>query len=341
MARAAIERAQRLSASQTWSRPDLALAAAREQCSTPFGVTDLVTRRAGNLERRGDGVLNAFRRHRLGHPYRDAAAGLREQCSTPFGVTDLVTSWTSFSVWFATCAQRLSASQTWSRLAPSNLQSLCACAQRLSASQTWSLGKDELVEDAADVLNAFRRHRLGHPTRPCRRTRRGRCSTPFGVTDLVTRGRDRGRYRGRGAQRLSASQTWSPAQGQLGILMNEECSTPFGVTDLVTGGQATPAERVLNAFRRHRLGHVGRCRWRRACSTPFGVTDLVTGSDALIGSCARRQCAQRLSASQTWSPPAPIPLVDKDLRTWFSTMPHPTPGRGRTSFHRAPGRDRK
>ena len=85
-----------------------------------------------------------------------------------------------------------------------------------------------------------------------------RCSTPLGVTDLVTPA-------GSGS-----------AGGQC------QCSTPLGVTDLVT-----PLEP----------------RWLLAtgerCSTPLGVTDLVTHADSFL---VHAIGAQRLSASQTWSP---------------------------------------
>src|SRR5581483_2802249 len=83
-------------------------------CSTPFGVTDLVT--VSNLVNFG----------------RDA------MCSTPFGVTDLVTPGLLVDLFAVFRAQRLSASQTWSQEYCLHHRFQEFCAQRLSASQTWS-----------------------------------------------------------------------------------------------------------------------------------------------------------------------------------------------------------
>ncbi len=201
--------AQRLSASQTWSRRPRVQDPVRSlSCSTPFGVTDLVT------------------------VTRSRAGTASRTCSTPFGVTDLVT----------------------------------------------VRGTSGMVPLA--VLNAFRRHRLGHVRPAPAPSSAGVCSTPFGVTDLVTWWRTPTRGGARGAQRLSASQTWSrPPWRRL----------PRGSS-------------VLNAFRRHRLGHRSAGKWSYAGGAvlnAFRRHRLGHHRDSPRPRC--RPCAQRLSASQTWS----------------------------------------
>ena len=60
-------------------------------CSTPFGITDLITRR-GVRHCWADLVLNAFRHHRSHHLGELPLDELQGQlCSTPFGITDLIT----------------------------------------------------------------------------------------------------------------------------------------------------------------------------------------------------------------------------------------------------------
>ena len=88
--------------------------------------------------------------------------GASAMCSTPLGVTDLVT-----------CAERPAARGR-------------SCAQRLSASQTWSPIGTVGLYFVQDVLNASRRHRLGHLDQPTEDELHEACSTPLGVTDLVT-----------------------------------------------------------------------------------------------------------------------------------------------------------
>ena len=228
-------------------------------CSTPLGVTDLVTgpieatsrstsivlnasrrHRLGHWPRersscRYRGVLNASRRHRLGHTTGPAArcAGrcvlnasrrhrLGHQRRRGHGRHRIFR------------AQRLSASQTWSRRGERSRPFLTACAQRLSASQTWS--HSERRSTHARMTCA---QRLSASQTWSRRTHvyvvsrlRG-CSTPLGVTDLVTMEAGGRTLRSRSAQRLSASQTWSPP-GRVSRDPPIQCSTPLGVTDLVT-----------------------------------------------------------------------------------------------------------
>ena len=228
-------------------------------------------------------VLNASRRHRLGHQLAGSQRLEPAECSTPLGVTDLVT-----RLWPHPAAAR-------------------GRAQRLSASQTWSHGSFEQSMSDVVVLNASRRHRLGHPrTAAFYGTGFAACSTPLGVTDLVTDWPivKLGRRRVLNASRRHSLVT---AAASVHLSPVQMCSTPLGVTDLVTIVVHRRILRlgvVLNASRRHRLGHLelrlsvgspGRCAqrlsasqtWsrghpqdtaprRRWCSTPLGVTDLVT-----------------------------------------------------------------
>ena len=204
-------RAQRLSASQTWSPMGGAyirtndggvLNASRRhrlghletggenqaatECSTPLGVTDLVTRGHGPDQlSEGGCVLNASRRHRLGHATGRGNAGKPEVCSTPLGVTDLVTRPAeNCSDWFRS-------------------------AQRLSASQTWSLRLQRRCRLLSRVLNASRRHRLGHHSAAT-------CCACLACAQRLSAsqtwslpGRADSRSAASCAQRLSASQTWS------------------------------------------------------------------------------------------------------------------------------------
>ncbi len=84
-----------------------------------------------------------------------------------------------------------------------------------------------------------------------------KCSTPFGITDKITRPKTHLRSRLVCAQRLSASQTRSQQR-------------PAG---------AGRRRDVLNAFRHHRQDHDlegADLRWANLCSTPFGITDKIT-----------------------------------------------------------------
>ena len=159
---------------------------------------------------RGKEVLNAFRHHRGRHPFPIFSASFRSQCSTPFGITEvgIFIAHRSYRP-FSMCAQRLSASQR-SACAPEQNDAPEFLAQRLSASQR-SAYPDESQDAPAmqqvlnafrhhrgrhpahitrvslqrlTVLNAFRHHRGGHPTGFRRTVDRGRCSTPFGITEV-------------------------------------------------------------------------------------------------------------------------------------------------------------
>src|SRR5262249_28354067 len=122
------------------------------------------------------------------------------------------------------------------------------CAQRLSASQTWSRGRGQRPAHLPDVLNASRRHRLGHASMAATKAADVLCSTPLGVTDLVTSASWCRRSTTSSAQRLSASQTWSPELREISSRIIK-CSTPLGVTDLVTHRWVSPHHRVEGAQR--------------------------------------------------------------------------------------------
>ncbi len=178
-------------------------------------------------------------------------------------------------------------------------------AQRLSASWSRAARQTARAGDAADVLNAFRRHGRGRTVSVDDKDADLECSTPFGV--MVEGGvAPIGSWLHAGAwcaQRLSAS--WSRADSR----------------PLRPQGRG----RVLNAFRRHGRGRpivpaffsrINRCstpfgvmveggpegrrrppRRPAPCSTPFGV--MVEGGAAGPAGSPPAPCAQRLSAS--WS----------------------------------------
>ena len=132
------------------------------------------------------------------------------------------------------------------------------------------------------MLNAFRHHCCRHDRVEHTLSTRLVCSTPFGITAVVTRG-----VRVEGGHE-------SP------------CSTPFGITAVVTAGRPRwPARRtVLNAFRHHCCRH-GSAQGRggrsdRRCSTPFGITAVVTR--VAVSRRYLMRGAQRLSASLLSSP---------------------------------------
>ena len=83
-------------------------------------------------------VLNAFRHHRGSHVRREARAISDIVCSTPFGITEVLTSAFGNKYCEAPSAQRLSASQRFSRTTRGRTSRGTRCAQRLSASQRFS-----------------------------------------------------------------------------------------------------------------------------------------------------------------------------------------------------------
>ena len=179
--------AQRLSASQTWSRRIRRGGVLRHDgCSTPLGVTDLVT-----AATRGAhpmiAVLNASRRHRLGHSSSVTRPAPTSRCSTPLGVTDLVTPRRrNRHLTRTACSTPLGVTDLVTRRGRTSGQWDAAV---LNASRRHRLGHGfaQLLPLAGRlVLNASRRHRLGHHRAGRGELSRAGCSTPLGVTDLVT-----------------------------------------------------------------------------------------------------------------------------------------------------------
>ena len=130
------------------------------------------------------------------------------------------------------------------------------------------------------------------------------CSTPFGITDGITRSTPTPNWPAPCAQRLSASLTESPVRSSSPRVSRCKCSTPFGITDGITPpplGAAPPptcAQRLSASLTESQLGPKFAALWE-GCSTPFGITDGITP----ISSCGlvTGTRAQRLSASLTES----------------------------------------
>ena len=202
------------------ARPATAVEPASRECSTPFGITEVGTARSRQLDGTDDVVLNAFRHHRGRHAIGDgvtrARAAMvlnalrhhrgrhargRRSATRP-----------------ASSAQRLSASQRSAHVSvpasqrpwPRVLNALRhhrgrhqrkarparagrRGAQRLTASQRSarhaSVGRPAVVRRGAQRLTASQR---SAPSDRAASTRWARqCSTPYGITEVGTQGRDR------------------------------------------------------------------------------------------------------------------------------------------------------
>ncbi len=235
------------------------------------------------------GVLNAFRHHRGGHDHELDGRRVLDRCSTPFGITEV-----------GTC---LAAARV-------------ALGLVLNAFRHHRGGHDPASQGQGlhfGVLNAFRHHRGGHRPFAVLIGHSSMCSTPFGITEVGTRGtavalenepvlnafrHHRGGHTNRAtsrrckrccAQRLSASQRWAHLAKSL-------CQCHPGVLNAFRhhrGGHRLErclddsASIVLNAFRHHRGGHT---------RPPSAFRELP-------------ECAQRLSASQRWARPRPITCI--------------------------------
>ena len=245
--------AQRLSASRRASlKSGSRWQSAVASCSTPFGITEGVTR--GRALRAGCAwtVLNAFRHHGGRHlgPL-DALLG-RGECSTPFGITEGVTRQRCPVRRRATCAQRLSASRRASPVR-TGVDGDRRSAQRLSASRRASHITAEVTTSPLrrQVLNAFRHHGGRHSVAAC-----GAGAQRLSASRRAPhQGGRRATLRRSCAQRLSASRRASRLEDRP-VHRAIRCSTPFGITEGVT----YPIRRerlklgkrhVLNAFRHH------------------------------------------------------------------------------------------
>ena len=256
------ESAQRPKASSSWSpASSTASISPNSGCSTPEGVIVLITAPASRSAAASLGLLNARRRHRLGHGDRAHEPMAGHGCSTPEGVIVLIT---------AGLTSRATAATVCST--PEGVIVLITDRRR------------DHPGVAPVLLNARRRHRLDHPVR-----RLGRC-------------RPR-----RAAQRPKASSSWSPTGRGAGRPRRDACSTPEGVIVLITrvGRRRRPTSSVcstpegvivlvtrstvrgsrrigdlLNARRRHRLDHTAKStpvgRAGSSCSTPEGVIVSIT-----------------------------------------------------------------
>ena len=152
-------------------------------CSTPFGITEVVTptaRKPGT--QKGAHVLNAFRHHRGSHIPRGGTSCHRLWCSTPFGITEVVT----FAV-------------------PDECDSRGQCSTPFGITEVVTTVYPCHV-DAIQVLNAFRHHRGSHNLHWHYYRSLYGCSTPFGITEVVTSALSVCLLWYRSAQRLSASQ---------------------------------------------------------------------------------------------------------------------------------------
>ena len=227
------------------------------KCSTPFGITEVGTRR-GTRDAPRQPVLNAFRHHR----------GRHESCvRVHVGNLSVLN---AFRHHRGRHNKRVALRTT----APPS-------AQRLSASQRSARFLSRRKRLPITVLNAFRHHRGRHSTVRERTPAQwscstpfgitevgtgvysktgeevGQCSTPFGITEVGTRLRKRTGMGKEGAQRLSASQRSAP--------LSFAASSAFerGAQRLSASQRSAHETRgfhrlssiVLNAFRHHRGRH--------------------------------------------------------------------------------------
>ena len=229
----------------------------RVKCSTPFGITEGVTRVSSLRQRhcRCAQRLSASRRASPGddgprragrHSAQRLSASRRAsqereitdidlyECSTPFGITEGVTTTRGRRGGRSIRAQRLSASRRASRLDPRG---------------------DDVHRE---VLNAFRHHGGRHPAYSANDIVNIRCSTPFGITEGVTTRNSPPKSTAKGAQRLSASRRASPRprppspaiSSSAQRLSASRRASPAGT---YTGGAASGSAQRLSASRRASL----------------------------------------------------------------------------------------
>ena len=293
--------AQRLSASQRSARAGGQGDGRRLAGAQRLSASQRSARGAKLPGSRQSTVLNAFRHHRGRHPVTMRVSAFRLRCSTPFGITEVGTLGGLTDSPGASGAQRLSASQRSARRDFPTPRKQSSGAQRLSASQRSARGSLRPSRRALTVLNAFRHHRgrhpsiLGnllrnrrvlnafrhhrgrHPSASRNNTTGGKCSTPFGITEVGTRVKQ---VAVDGVDVLNAFRHHRGRHAQ-------------------SQRPRTRVLDVLNAFRHHRGRHGAvnvMVDGHNTCSTPFGITE--------VGTCcwrvgiARSMGAQRLSASQ-------------------------------------------
>ncbi len=193
-------------------------------CSTPFGITAVIT--VGLLERTlFDGsVLNAFRHHCCHHTFTAAKLGYSTPCSTPFGITAVITA--AVAMW----------------------------------------------REKHGVLNAFRHHCCHHTMAEIKSLSLAKCSTPFGITAVITIACSWMLDHAICAQRLSASLLSSRrdsgangphhrvlnafrhhcchhSRGHVRAVIYIVCSTPFGITAVIIAANWSVIELTSSAQR--------------------------------------------------------------------------------------------
>ena len=251
-------------------------------CSTPFGITEVGTRR--RLFGR-DGlrdVLNAFRHHRGRHNSGLSTGSPCLTCSMPFGITEVGTSMPRFVSATHTGAQRLSASQRSALAYRDSTTENSKCAQRLSASQRSAPRPGMGSRRGRAVLNAFRHHRGRHELLLL-----GRIAAKVGAQRLSASQRSARRHFGANHREAPVLNAFRHHRGRHvkvsdGRLLRNVVLNAFrhhrGRHAVEQLDQLRPSS-VLNAFRHHRGRHaLGLHGVKRGvlCSTPFGITEVGT-----------------------------------------------------------------
>ena len=269
--------AQRLSASLLSSHAVHFAEVLRCLCSTPFGITAVITTPRTNLrlatrcaQRLSASLLSS----------RQIVSELRHlsgMCSTPFGITAVITSIATYEG-YSTCVLNAFRHHCCHHTVSSGSASAAGSgAQRLSASLLSSRVVFRIRGITLGVvLNAFRHHCCHHSGAVNATAGSGLCSTPFGITAVITICSILHLRTRLSAQRLSASLLSSLRQAAV-LAKNLP---------------------VLNAFRHHCCHHVGCVLLADdllRCSTPFGITAVITSRNA--GLPVGEMSAQRLSAS--------------------------------------------
>src|SRR6266542_2734927 len=108
------------------------------------------------------------------------------------------------------------------------------------------------------VLNAFRHHRDDHGQEKRHENERILCSTPFGITEMITAAYLQ--HTGGIRSVLNAFRHHSDDHAEHLHLhaVTDLCSPPFGITEMITGeiGKAPQTGPQM-------------------CSTPFGITEMI------------------------------------------------------------------
>ncbi len=134
-----IKCAQRLTASEVWTLVFCPDQEQRISCSTPYGIRGLDTSNNRQGIRPFFLVLNALRHQRFGHENPPQEIEGRSGCSTPYGIRGLDTEQQPVKFFPPRCAQRLTASEVWTRGVHWGDGELLSGAQRLTASEVWTL----------------------------------------------------------------------------------------------------------------------------------------------------------------------------------------------------------